>query len=51
MKKWRIKYKESWSSKMFLYKEIVAETEHDAAMFFMNHFSVVIFSVDFVGWA
>lgn len=51
MKKYRIRYKDSYFAEEDNFMVVVAETSQDANKFFFDNYSGVIFETEFIGWA
>lgn len=51
MKKYRIRYKDSYFAKKDKYLDVIAETSQDAANYFFDNYSGMIFEIEFIDWA
>ena len=50
MKRYRIRYRDSYFAAEDKYMVIIAETPQDANNFFFDNYSGVIFETEFIGW-
>lgn len=50
MKKYRIRYKDSYFAKESKFIIIIAKTPQDANNFFFDNYSGTIFETEFIGW-